>query len=347
MTIPPRFWIALSSTLLLGVATVYFYLGQGSANADLEAVNANLDSVSATLQQTTATLAQEKATNAALRSGEEVLKAQLAKSSADHANLEAALDSLSREHVDLGADHNSLLADYDLVIQQYEGLKEDRDNLQGRYEQLVRSVGNIQTPEGQIQALEPAIADLEERRRPLLLSPGYTVEDYYSCTGSMEPALTCLDSTVSLRDFKPGDIIVGATITFAPPCWEKDNNRAVTHRVMEIKEIDGELHYWPKGDANRSPDGCWIPHSSVQSYVIEILRNVYPKNARLREAVNESRQTYYEHLDRYCGVGVATSDCTVTTTQHATLVLLYAKYQCWQDNAKASRRPGHIPFQCH
>ena len=48
----------------------------------------------------------------------------------------------------------------------------------------------------------------------------------------------------------------------------------------------------PKGDANEEDDGCWVPHTSVRGYLIEVKYGVFPLNAPLWDAVQAAEAAY-------------------------------------------------------
>ena len=173
---------------------------------------------------------------------------------------------------------------------------------------LTRRANELQA---EIEEFEREIARLEAERAPLILDPGGIRKVGNSCTGSMEPVVTCLDKTLWLYDFDPTNIVVGSTISFDPGCNEeegKTDGRYTAHRVMEIKVEGGVHYYWPKGDASLVPDGCWIPEQHVSGYVVGIEKNVVPANAKLRDAVNgakaawlSARAAHYDVYIRHCG----------------------------------------------
>ena len=77
-------------------------------------------------------------------------------------------------------------------------------------------------------------------------------------SGSMEPAIHVGDAVI-LRptppesvawQFKDGFIRTGDVITFTP----LGGGGLVTHRVVDIKEIQGETHFQTQGDTNNTPD---------------------------------------------------------------------------------------------
>jgi len=70
-------------------------------------------------------------------------------------------------------------------------------------------------------------------------------------TKSMEPAFSPGGMVVT-RPAEPEDIEVGDTILFREPLIEEEAR--ICHRVIDIKEIDSQLFFQTKGDANEYPD---------------------------------------------------------------------------------------------
>ena len=189
----------------------------------------------------------------------------------------------------------------------------------------------------------------------------------------MEPAITCLDRATWLYNFNPQDIVVGSTISFlAQGCWEDaEEGGVVAHRVMAVEDRDGVYYYWPKGDNNPVPDGCWVAETDVTAYIIEIHKNVVPENAELRDAVNSAwaahgaawaahEAAWAAHDAIYirdCGA----TRCTLSShavfeeavaaydlAMEASIALqaAYDLWQCWIGVVRDSEYPGHIPRRC-
>lgn len=314
-------WFA-GPLLLASLAGYFFY--------ELSATNDALAASRATVTQQAAQISNLELQAADLETTRSALLAR----TAHLAESTETLNSLNQQHASLQADHAELLSEVAAI-------KADRDHLRLQYRDLEQATAGVEDLERQMVRLAQSIEVLKKRRLPLLNTD--TFEGYYRCTGSMDPAITCLDLTTNLRKPTPEEVVVGAIIAYEPGCWKTSG---VTHRVLEIKIIDGEQHYWTKGDANRLVDGCWVPHSNVKSYVVGIERNRYPENATLRGLVNESRQAYYALLDRYCGVAVDPNDCSVTPDQHVELSKAYHVHQCWLNVARASIRPGQMIGNC-
>ena len=162
-------------------------------------------------------------------------------------------------------------------------------------------------------------------------------------------------------DFRPEDVVAGTTISFNPDCWEEEPDDMWTaHRVMDIKVEDGVYYYWPKGDANDEPDGCWIPHFNVDGYIIEIQKGVVPENVDLRDRVNAAsaaldaaEDAYRDQLERHCGTHHPPTTCYISQPYYDEVIELYDRYSeaydswdCWYKNAKDSEYPSHIPHDC-
>ena len=204
----------------------------------------------------------------------------------EYEHLEGAHEQLTATHEQLGASHEALQVSHESLQTSHESLDSSYKDLDLRHTELQQAVGTVEDLEMQAGNLRTEITQLEERRRPLILAreePGW-----FYCTGSMEPKLTCLDTATWLHDFQPEDIVIGATISFqSRACWSNEPRDSWTaHRVMDIEVTDGVHYYWPQGDANSGPDGCWVPESSVRGYIIEIHKNTRPENATLRNNVN-------------------------------------------------------------
>ena len=175
----------------------------------------------------------------------------------------------------------------------YEALNRRHGELAIEHQTLKASVATLAELERQAEGIREQIKELEALREPLILGPGGRYRGGLRCTGSMEPAITCLDEATWVADFQPEAIVVGATISFAPDCWGGDG---AAHRVVDVKVEDGVYYYWPKGDNNSEADGCWVPHTDVLAYITEIHRGVRPENAELRQHVNSAKAAFDEAL---------------------------------------------------
>lgn len=234
------------------------------------------------------------------------LTADLTEAQTDRHRLGDWVSELSEENRSLMQDKNVLTQEYNHLVIAHEQLEASHEAQQTSYTvldssyqdlnlkhtELQLAVGTIEHLESRAGSLRTEIARLEERRRPLILAREGTAG--LLCTGSMEPKLTCLDTATWLYDYQPEEIVVGSTISFqSGACGsDKPNDGWTAHRVMDIRVIDGIHYYWPQGDANSEPDGCWISESSVNGYLVEIHKNTRPANATLRNNVNAAKAAY-------------------------------------------------------
>ena len=297
--------------------------------ATIEARNTNLFRDLSELRTDYRELTAANGDLASVRSREATTQSRVDSLEAETGNLEAEIDSLEAETGSLEAEVGSLEAE----------------------------VGNLETEVG---SLEAEIERLQEQRRPLILPMGAVTTGWFYCTGSMYPAITCMDEGTWLSDFNPEDIVVGATISFDPDCWEEEpDDIGTAHRVKEIKVEDGIYYFWPRGDNNRQDDGCWVPEGNVQIYLTGLEKNVRPENAYLQSQVVDSRvawlladETYDNLLLAYCGHTDA-SNCSLHGNEYDVVIDAYYKmrdayrlYACWVQSALNSKYPGHIPNAC-
>ena len=214
------------------------------------------------------------------------------------------------------------------------------------------------------EELRAEIARLEAVREPLI--PRKRIEGVL-CTGSMEPAITCLDRATWLENVRPEDIVVGAVVS-----WRTFEDCGVAvHRVVDVKVEDGTYYYLTKGDANLEPDGCWIPDTHIDGYVLELSKNAEPWNAELRDRVNEAaalseaaNEEYYRTLDEhgdYCARwSTVAGECALpdddkldqeqrlfdrVEVAYQNAIALYDYHSCWLKAAlNATHRDGAAPL---
>ena len=233
-------------------------------------------------------------------------------------------------------------------------LVNDNSRLRADYQALVNAGGDLtqvraeeEASQKRVDELEIEIKELQEQRDPLILTPGAVATGGFLCTGSMYPAITCLDRGTWLEEFNPEDIAVGATISFNPNCWEEEPGRTSTaHRVKEIKVENGTYYFWPRGDANRADDGCWVHQDNVEGYLIGIEKDVVPENAHLQSQVRASRVAYDNLWSRYCGHVGPSETCFLSGGIYDIVRDALNLYNCWLRNAEESKYPGHIPNHC-
>ena len=387
--------IIASTALLVGILAafstyLYVELGQrGEALTETRASLATADAVNTALLAEKAalegSLGDANAQNVALAQDNTILEDNIAEALDDVDEWSAAYDesqdelltsrtaytelenqhtALEDEFGTLNTQHQSITRLYEDLDQEHETLTSEHRELTGQYDDLTREVGTLEQLSGQVTALEAEIKRLEEMRRPLILASD---RNGFLCTGSMEPKLTCLDEATWVRNPRPEEITVGTTIHFTPSCWPEEDDTysdGIAHRVMDVKIENGVYSYWPKGDANREADGCWVPFDHVQGYIVEIHKGVHPQNAALRNSVNRAarleaearsaseaaREEYYSIIEQYCGPSVDPGDCSLPSPQydiairaHQAWVDAYEEWEqysaynrCWVDSASSA-----------
>ena len=274
----------------------------------------------------------------------------------------ASIDVLTREKLDIESRSASIEAQNTTLSRDLSELRTDYRELTAANGDLARVRSREAATQSRIDSLEAEIERLQEQRRPLILPYGAVTTHGVLCTGSMYPAITCMDEGTWLRNFNPEDIVIGATIVFDPICWEDWEEqwpRGIAHRVKEIKVEDGIYYFWPRGDNNREDDGCWVPEDNVSRYLTGLVKDVRPENAHLQSQVLDSRvawllaeETYENLLLTYCGHTDA-SNCSLYGNEYDVVIDAYYKmrdayrlYECWVQSAKDSNYPGHIPNSC-
>ena len=285
-----------------------------AANAQLAGAMAENAGLKAELGVTTEQLAARTSSNESLTADLLASSEQLGRKTAENEALTANLEALTRQLADKSAEYDALLQ----AVGTLEALTADRDKLLG-----------------EIEALRTSIRELERQRTPLIV---HSQTQGFRCTGSMEPKITCLDSASWLRNFNPEDVTIGSVIVFTPTAECEIGQGTVSHRVMDIREVDGTYYYWPKGDANPDADGCWIPDANVYGYMIELHKDTHPQNTGLRNRVNAAKEkrdetfaaytaaekAYNERYRQYCGHNP--DACSLDPARVAELDKLYAEY---------------------
>lgn len=90
---------------------------------------------------------------------------------------------------------------------------------------------------------------------------------YTIISGSMEPNIKIWDVVVSKKVNAPNEIKVGDVITFYSTS-SISRGMIITHRVVEISEVDGKFVYKTKGDNNLSPDSAPAEYDNIIGKVI-------------------------------------------------------------------------------
>jgi signal peptidase len=68
-----------------------------------------------------------------------------------------------------------------------------------------------------------------------------------------------------LQSYAPEDIQVGQIIVYNAD-WHPD--APIVHRVIQITEVGGELHYYTQGDANAAPDPYYRTYEDIVGVVV-------------------------------------------------------------------------------
>lgn len=385
------------AAIVLASVAVYVFTELERADADVRAAQTALEHTNADLLETHVALAQSNLDRVALEEANDRLEQDNADLQRDKAGLSADKDALLG-YLNGALEANAVVTDdlqaakvalagirVELVeaesqvttltgaksdlegrlgemTQRFEARDAEYTTLHAQHQRLSQAAGDVDELEAEVTRLRGEVDTLEERRRPLLLAMQGTRVEGFLCTGSMEPKLTCLDTATWMQDFAPHEIVRGAIISFDNrACWSDAVGGRSAHRVVERRIVGGVYYYWPKGDAQANADGCWVPHTAVDGYVIEVQRNAVLANERLRDGVNASQaaystawEDYLDAIEAFCGHREP-HRCSVSLSdplgQHAQTLWLRVReasdlYGCWYTNAATSQYPGHIPNPC-
>lgn len=86
-------------------------------------------------------------------------------------------------------------------------------------------------------------------------------------SGSMVPNIKVYDVIINKSVKSPANIKLGDVITFTSTSSISEG-MTVTHRVVDVKLVNGEYEFVTKGDANPTIDNATVPFSNVQGKVI-------------------------------------------------------------------------------
>jgi signal peptidase len=103
-------------------------------------------------------------------------------------------------------------------------------------------------------------------------------------SGSMEPELA-VGGLIMIKPVEAQHVSTGDIISFKIP----DIETPICHRVIEITEIDGQLFFQTKGDANEEPDMNLVPAEAVKGeevLYIPYVGNIVRVSMIGRERVN-------------------------------------------------------------
>lgn len=98
---------------------------------------------------------------------------------------------------------------------------------------------------------------IQKIRNPEEFADIFGYKAFIIVSGSMEPNLKIGD-VVIIKETKQEDIQKGDIITF------KENSEAITHRVDEIINMDGQEYYRTKGDNNTSQDADLVEYKNIE-----------------------------------------------------------------------------------
>ena len=307
-------------------------------DATVESLRAERDGLEATVGSLRVERNGLEATVETLQTERDGLKATVASLQAERDGLETTVESVQAERDGLEASYAVLSDENSGLKATLQTLEEDKRSLETQVEQFKLAHESVTKLEERAEGLRAVIAGLEEDRKALQVK---SIEMFPTCTGSMEPKITCLDTVVVLQNFLPEDIAVDTVISYYPPGQTAaDGGSPVLHRVIDIKTEDDVHYFWPKGDALDAPDGVWVAEGNVLGYVIELRQGKRPENSALRERVNGARERYIatrgkmlEARDRYddtairhCGSVAAVSSCS---TSQGNLTELRAAYDAF------------------
>lgn len=104
-----------------------------------------------------------------------------------------------------------------------------------------------------------------KRRVANVESPLYGA--YVIVSGSMEPIIKIKDAVITRRVDKKEDLKVGDVITYRS-MDETYYGILITHRIIEIKDENGETKYVTKGDHNETADRSPITFGQVTGKVV-------------------------------------------------------------------------------
>lgn len=88
------------------------------------------------------------------------------------------------------------------------------------------------------------------------------INSFIISSGSMEPKVPTGSIIYTLKEkiYNKGDIIAFV-----------DNNVAVSHRIVGIKELGSEIYYSTKGDANNMEDEDLVSKEAVYGKIIAVI----------------------------------------------------------------------------
>ena len=102
--------------------------------------------------------------------------------------------------------------------------------------------------------------NVQKAKKDSSFKPGVSL--YTIVSGSMEPTIHVYDVVVNVAAKSPEDIKIGDVITFISTSTISEG-LTVTHRVQDIKIVNGEYEFVTKGDYNPTADSSTAKYNNV------------------------------------------------------------------------------------
>ncbi len=332
-----------------------------ATKAKLTSTDSELDATKVKLESTDTEL---NATKAKLTSTDSELDATKVKLESTDTELNATKAKLTSTDSELDATKVKLESTTTALDQTNSRIDSVQTELESTSEELTAintAIGSVEQLREEAAALETDIADLREQREPLILD---THTNSFACTGSMEPKLGCTDSALWLTNYDPADIVLGAFVVFADPRGACEPDYAA-HRVIKVRERDGELQFRTKGDNTDEDDGCWLSAEHIRQYMIEFYEDTHPERQWQRAAVNAAKDEYDAAGDEYdayvesrCRLDRSDDRWECREPYYSRAVKMWQEwndswevYNCWVDVARdwdwwvSSEQPDPLPCE--
>ena len=218
-------------------------------------------------------------------------------------------------------------------IEEWRRLEGSRGLLKSQVERLETQLGTLEAREKRQQEtltkLREEIAELISQKA-IIPKP---VKDGVECTGSMEPAITCLDRVSFLEIGPETDLTVGNVVTFPDP---DGDDYSILHRIIAISEQSGEIFYLTKGDNAFFTDEEWLHREDLLEVVTAIEKDAFTDDEELkalREKVNSLTAAYKKAWGLNCASIVYTGGkCTVSEVDNDTIQDYHRLVDCHIDN---------------
>ena len=386
------------AAILVTSGAVYVFMELDRTNASLQAAETTMEDTTATLRETRSALAESNRDRVALADAAERLQQDKAGLQRDKSSLQADMNALTGYLNSELAKNGALTDDLEAAGVAHVQLRgewveaavanHDPVGREGRRGMAAR--GNDAAFRGagrrvHYAAHAASAVDAGSRRRRRAHSPCHRPPQRDCHAGGASPAALPGHAAATRRGVPlhgkhgtqahlPGHGHVDARLLAGrdsrrnrhqlrqPSLLERRGWRQVSAPGRRYTHVIDDVHYyWPKGDAHAHADGCWVPHTAVDGYLIELHRNTVTANAELRDNVNAANvayasawEAYLDAIQAYCGhrnpqrCSVSTSNALGRQAQTlwGHVQEASALYTCWYNNAAASQYPGHIPYTC-